>query len=220
MGNLDDKAQRVSSLFSYPDFTNTQKKDSGDFKTLSDFTALEVTSSIDEITREKRYIVTNLTINPINSENFGNAYYIGDYEATTEGSADSKTSFFSYRRGFTVTLTLAETTKNFLDTIPNYYHYSNNSDANTTMVSTQPSINNTNYMKSDKPDKQKLYDIFDLKIKGIPDYTNIEGGQLSVDTNPSPEPDNTDGESGSLIVSVFSGEFNKKENKIPGGGLI
>lgn len=220
MGNLDDKAQRVSSLFSYPDFTNTQKKDSGDFKTLSDFTALEVTSSIDEITREKRYIVTNLTINPINSEDFGNAYYIGDYEATTEGSADSKTSFFSYRRGFTVTLTLAETTKNFLDTIPNYYHYSNNSDANTTMVSTQPSINNTNYMKSDKPDKQKLYDIFDLKIKGIPDYTNIEGGQLSVDTNPSPEPDNTDGESGSLIVSVFSGEFNKKENKISGGGLI
>ena len=75
----------------------------------------EVTETLDEATSEKRYIVTNLQINPIDQNGFD--YYI-DY------SKSSNSHYLSYRRGFTVNLTLAETTKNFLDTVPNYYNYS------------------------------------------------------------------------------------------------
>ena len=88
----------VNTLFSYP----LDKNESS---------ALEVTYSLDGFVNEKRYIVTNVSINPIDSEDFSNAYRI-----------DNKVAV---RRGFTVSLTMAETTKNFLDTVPNYYHYDN-----------------------------------------------------------------------------------------------
>ena len=98
----ESHSNRVSTLFSYP---NTDG-------------ALEVTMNLEDATKEKRYIVTNVSINPISQDDFANAYFI---EPTGKSSGA-----VSYRRGFSVNLTLMETTKNFLDTVPNYYHYDKN----------------------------------------------------------------------------------------------
>ena len=95
--------ETVSSLFSYPNVENS----------------IQVTETLEGLTKEKRYIVTNLQINPINQDSFQD-YYIKsrDYNNSLNNG------FVSYRRGFSVSLTLAETTKNFLDNVPNYYNYS------------------------------------------------------------------------------------------------
>lgn len=92
--------ETVSTLFSYPNVKNS----------------IQVTETLSGLTNEKRYIVTNLQINPINQDSFQD-YYIKSGDSDNSG-------FVSYRRGFSVSLTLAETTKNFLDNVPNYYNYS------------------------------------------------------------------------------------------------
>jgi len=131
----------VGELFTYP----IKKGDK----------AIEVTSTLNDFTEEKRYIVTNVTINPIEAEDFSNAYSIGI-------GKESK----SFKRGFSVSLTLAETTKNFLDTVPNYYHYSE-----------AEKINNLNLKESDV-DLRKIKnsnDDYNLLGSGINTLASLEG---------------------------------------------
>ena len=131
----------------------------------SDEDVLEVTKNIDGFLKQKRFIVTNLSINPIDSEDYANAYRLDKNAAV--------------RRGFSVSLTLAETTKNFLDTIPNYYHYINK-------------INELNVEKQETFEKNKFVrisnnmDIPDLKISTYlyekeEEDGNIEFKQVSID---------------------------------------
>jgi len=103
-GNNGTSELTVGDLYSYPIIDGKKY--------------LEVTNTLDGFTKQKRYIVTNVVINPLNNEDWGNSFNIG----TIVGS-DSDKKIQTYRRGFTVSLTLAETTKNFLDTIPSYEAY-------------------------------------------------------------------------------------------------
>ena len=132
--NKENNLTNVSTLFNYH---NTDD-------------CFEVTKTLDGATSEKRYIVTNLQINPIDQNGFD--YYI-DYS-----KSDGNNGYLSYRRGFTVNLTLAETTKNFLDTVPNYYNYSKD---------IKNAFSTTSNSKFDKPallgsDKPSIQDIFKL----------------------------------------------------------
>lgn len=101
---------------------------------------LIVTNTIDQITREKRYVVTNVSFSPIN-ENWGNNYineYIAKHNSMYKVDPDFRGwdadgnnvkddlnyDWQGYRRyGFKVNITLAETTRNFLDVLPNYWDY-------------------------------------------------------------------------------------------------
>lgn len=178
-----NKSTKVSKLFQYPGTT------------LGD--CFEVTGTLEGITAEKRYIVTNMTINPIHQDGWD--WYInysqssggselmqklqdgkdilGDLANTTEeslggldinkikeaannGADTSKLraaieehlgsltanggsgSWISYSRGFTVSLTLVETTKNFLDTLPNYWHYDTPSSDILDALKSDPVFNN------------------------------------------------------------------------------
>lgn len=120
------KSDDVNKLFSYHNTEN----------------CFEVTKTLSEATSDKRYIVTNLIINPINQEGFD--YYI-NYNKETN----------NFRRGFSVSLTLAETTKNFLDTVPNYYNYSKK-------------IEKSFISQSNKNDNNKIAD-----INTIPDLSCV-----------------------------------------------
>ena len=173
---------------------------------------LEVTKTLDETTSEKRYIVTNLQINPIDQNGFD--YYI-DYSKN-----NSKDEYLSYRRGFTVNLTLAETTKNFLDTVPNYYNYSK---------AIKNAFSTTSNSKFDKPvlsgsDKPSIQDIFKLnyfeflKAKANIDildaFTNTPN--TSADTNALKIlkdkeiiKENLDNGDNSFIVKIYD-DYNKK----------
>lgn len=155
--------ENVSTLFNYHDTTD----------------CFEVTKTLDEATSEKRYIVTNLQINPIDQNGFD--YYI-DYEGSSDG-------YLSYRRGFTVSLTLAETTKNFLDTVPNYYNYSKAVEKQ--FSTSKADIENPELLGSDKP---KIQDIFKLKHFGLDsskaeedilEIFNLETDSTSTDSNAS-----------------------------------
>lgn len=93
-GNFDFLNTKVSDLFSYPSLGNK----------------IQITSKFDTKTREKRYVVKDVSIAPLDeSFGFGNTYGIVD------------SNFF--RRGFKATITLSETTRNFLDLIPSYSEY-------------------------------------------------------------------------------------------------
>ena len=85
---------------------------------------IQVTKSLEDFTREKRYIVTNVEISPLN-ENWGNNFYVAISEENKQQG---------YRRnGFKVNLSLVETTKNFLDIVPNfkqYYNYATDKEIN------------------------------------------------------------------------------------------
>ena len=155
--------ENVSTLFNYHDTTD----------------CFEVTKTLDEATSEKRYIVTNLQINPIDQNGFD--YYI-DYEGSSDG-------YLSYRRGFTVSLTLAETTKNFLDTVPNYYNYSKAVEKQ--FSTSKADIENPELLGSDKP---KIQDIFKLKYfkfdnskaeENILEIFNLKTDSTSTDSNAS-----------------------------------
>lgn len=128
--NEENNLMNVSTLFNYHDTTD----------------CFEVTKTLDGATSEKRYIVTNLQINPIDQNGFD--YYI-DY------SPKSSSDYLSYRRGFTVSLTLAETTKNFLDTVPNYYNYSKSVSKSFSV--SKLSIENPELLGNDKPTIQDIF---------------------------------------------------------------
>ena len=132
--NEKNNLMNVSTLFNYHDTTD----------------CFEVTNTLDGATSEKRYIVTNLQINPIDQNGFD--YYI-DY--SPKSNNDGKYGYLSYRRGFTVSLTLAETTKNFLDTVPNYYNYSKSVSKSFSV--SKLSIENPELFGSDKPTIQDIF---------------------------------------------------------------
>lgn len=166
--NEKNNLMNVSTLFNYHDTTD----------------CFEVTKTLGEATSEKRYIVTNLQINPIDQNGFD--YYI-DY--SSEGSS----GYLSYRRGFTVNLTLAETTKNFLDTVPNYYNYSK--AVSKSFSISKPNIENPELLGSNKP---SLQDIFKLnyfefsKEKAIDDILNtFSSTTTSTDTTTSADTNTT-----------------------------
>ena len=129
---------------------NNEKNDLMNVSTLFNYhntdDCFEVTKTLDGATSEKRYIVTNLQINPIDQNGFD--YYV-DY------SKSSNSHYLSYRRGFTVNLTLAETTKNFLDTVPNYYNYSKSVSKSFSV--SKLSIENPELFGSDKPTIQDIF---------------------------------------------------------------
>ena len=129
--NEKNNLMNVSTLFNYHDITD----------------CFEVTNTLDGATSEKRYIVTNLQINPIDQNGFD--YYI-DYSPESNNKG-----YLSYRRGFTVSLTLAETTKNFLDTVPNYYNYSKSVSKSFSV--SKLSIENPELFGSDKPTIQDIF---------------------------------------------------------------
>ena len=102
--------QYVGDLFSYPQGMGSDK--------------LDVTRILDgsDGIRLKRYIVTNVKIDPIDNT-WATSYTNFGMEEVASGSSQSDGSFFRY--GFKVSVTLAETTKNFLDIVPNYNEYYN-----------------------------------------------------------------------------------------------
>ena len=171
----------------------------------------EVTKTLDGATSEKRYIVTNLQINPIDQNGFD--YYV-DY------SSESSSEYLSYRRGFTVNLTLAETTKNFLDTVPNYYNYSKAISKSGFSIS-EPNIENPALLDSDKPSIQDIFKLnyFEfLKAKTNIDildaFTNTPN--TSADTNALKIlkdekiiKENLDNGDNSFIVKIYD-DYNKK----------
>ena len=129
MGKLgEDSIDTVGDLFKYPNIENK----------------IQVTKALDgKETREKRYIVTDVNISKISDDwgmNYVNpALYDSDIRIW-KGTEDVKTDDENYttkdgftltkanaffRYSFRVTLTLAETTKNFLDQIPSYSEYVN-----------------------------------------------------------------------------------------------
>ena len=75
---------------------------------------MQITEHFGERTRDKRYIVKSVQISKFD-DNFSNSY--GYFDIGVDNYRSIK------RRGFQVTITLEETTKNFLDLIPNYYEY-------------------------------------------------------------------------------------------------
>lgn len=107
-----DTIEYVGDLFAYP--VGSVGKDSG---------KVEVTRILegDNGDRLKRYIVTSVKIEPIDNNwctafaNFGM-----EPDAKIYGS-NVNSGYFRY--GFKVSLTLTETTKNFLDITPNYKEY-------------------------------------------------------------------------------------------------
>lgn len=196
------KNATISTLFNYGNVDN----------------CIEVTSEIDEFTSEKRYIVTNLQINPINGDGFD--YYI-DYTTSDDNSTDTK----SFRRGFSVSLTLAETTKNFLDTVPNYYNYSK-SIANT-VTTKQVSMNNKILTSDDINDASIIFKIknfnplspdeINKNILGTVDgksvnFSLVKGGENEVV--------NCTDSSESLVKNVFdtnTSGFGSTANKLKSG---
>lgn len=120
----------VGDLFKYP---NVEDK-------------IQITKNLDgSETREKRYIVTDVNFSKISDDWALNYVNLGALQSGLKtgskirywnGRSDSNNTGYSYlgngnssngflRYSFKVTLTLAETTKNFLDQIPSYNEYVN-----------------------------------------------------------------------------------------------
>lgn len=147
--------------------TNKIMEDSSDIEYVGDLfkypitskdNCIQVTKSLDDFTREKRYIVTNVEITSLN-DSWGNNFYV---------AKDDNNSNQGYRRnGFKVNLSLAETTKNFLDIVPNfkqYYYYSISSDVRNNNVNdisnvTGNSVNDENGLDLGVIDKIKKIEI-------------------------------------------------------------
>lgn len=119
------EAVTVGDLFRYPSVENK----------------IQITSHFESKTRDKRYVVTNVTVAPLDSSKFGTSY---GYHDLNERFSIVK------RNGFEVTLTLAETTKNFLDLIPNYYEYTKGMEEDELVVEGDDDM--FIYMPAEKPD--------------------------------------------------------------------
>lgn len=187
--NGESIGNRVSDLFSYPNIDGV----------------LEVTRNLEDATREKRYIATSVVINPISQEDFASSYFIEP--------SGRQTGTVSYRRGFSVDLTLMETTKNFLDTVPNYYHYERPPEAS--MAPGEHYISKNNELDGgDDIDPTRLYN-----IPAIPEFDFFGGSNepeqewLSkvIDGNGFSDNESVVKNSDeSLIVSAFNEENAKK----------
>lgn len=196
------KNATISTLFNYGNVDN----------------CLEVTSRIDEFTSEKRYIVTNLQINPINADGFD--YYI-NYSVKNNKNDDTK----SFRRGFSVTLTLAETTKNFLDTVPNYYNYSksiSNTVSANQFETTNRTLNNDNIEDASIIFKVKNFDTLSQNEinKNILETIDGKNVNFSLVKGGENEVVNCTDSSESLVKNIFdtnTSGFGSTANKLKSG---
>lgn len=123
-----------------------------------------VTKIWDEDTREKRYIVTNVTISKLD-DNFGLSYV---YDSNDSGISNT------FRYGFKVNLTLVETTKNFLDFVPNYYDYLNKESDN---LDYNEMEGNPYVTTGNKGDGTKI------TLEAIKFDTNIDFDTIGIDNN-------------------------------------
>lgn len=109
----DDGIEYIGDLFKYPVEANSNDN------------LLYVTKNLENLkTREKRYIVTNLQISPLEDESLSYRYYT-EPSAYKEKISDLLPRKGWRRNGFKVSITLAETTRNFLDIIPTFKEYCN-----------------------------------------------------------------------------------------------
>ena len=186
--NSSSKEATISTLFNYGNIDD----------------CIEITNKIDKFTSEKRYIVTNLQINPINADGFD--YYI-NYNVKNNKNDETK----SFRRGFSVSLTLAETTKNFLDSVPNYYNYSKSISKTVSME--QSNYKNGILNNEDIPDASGINNIKNFAPqsneevnKKVLDTINGEAVDYSVVKGGEQEIVNCTDSNESLVKNVFENE--------------
>lgn len=147
----------VGDLFRYPSLGN----------------GIQITQRFDGRTMDKRYVVTDVTISPL--ESWGTSY---KYDIQGIFSDDENGSFYNGvgRYGFKVTISMSETTKNFLDLIPNYGQYVKASDSD----ESENQYTGANY-KFTQPEKIDLttclYDGMNMNID--PNYINTYAGGVA-----------------------------------------
>lgn len=182
IGKTDDK--EVSELFSYP---NTEG-------------AIQVTESLEGWTNEKRYIATNLSINPIDDNYW---YYINDGNTIVNNSDETGKNNItkSFYKGFKVSLTLTETTKNFLDVIPNYMHYSKKPEYSVGVI-------NVNPKPPSFPDKSKVPDPYKI-FKPIGNYDDLDKDY----TTQIGEEENNGEQDKPWFIIAYGGDDKKKDDK-------
>jgi len=98
----------VSDLYSYPNYNESE-----DSKNNFEITRVFDSDENSYNHRVKRYVATSVQISVIDENSWGNNFAFNGAGACV-------------RKGFKVTITLAETTKNFLDTIPSFASYVSN----------------------------------------------------------------------------------------------
>lgn len=182
IGKTDDK--EVSELFSYP---NTEG-------------AIQVTESLEGWTNEKRYIATNLSINPIDDNYW---YYINDGNTIVNNSDETGKNNItkSFYKGFKVSLTLTETTKNFLDVIPNYMHYSKKPEYSVGVINVKPK-------PPSFPDKSKVPDPYKI-FKPIGNYDDLDKDY----TTQIGEEENNGEQDKPWFIIAYGGDNKKKDDK-------
>ena len=111
----------VRNVLSYPiDYNIAKNGSSYDFTHTINFSdSRKKEDLVGGYSNVKRYIVTDVKIEDLEGTNGWNYNGVNDWESNTSYSSQ----FLKGKRGFTVTLTLAETTRNFLDKIPDFKAY-------------------------------------------------------------------------------------------------
>lgn len=142
----DKSSLKVGDLFSYSNVDG----------------ALQVTSNLETATNEKRYIVTSLTINPLDDGFWYRINYDTNDTSKEKKEKKKEKDLANFYRGFKINMTLVETTKNFLDVIPNYWNYMQE----TKMVKNSEKNKNDKSKSTNNDNKSdKIYDIKDYNIK-------------------------------------------------------
>lgn len=199
----DENIEYVGDLFKYPVEAN------------SDDNLLYVTKNLENLkTREKRYIVTNLQISSLEDESLSYRYYT-ESNAYNKVNTPTKLQRKGWRRnGFKVSITLAETTRNFLDIIPTFKEYCNETVA--------ANFNDDEEHKSkDVPNENKIADSgsIDLegKINNLKEYDNDYFDKtISDDASDNTNSTNSNGGTESEVLAFLYTYGNKKKLKIYG----
>lgn len=133
----DNNIEYVGDLFKYPE------------KIKDNENVIYVTRNLEGLkSREKRYIVTNLQISPLEDESLS-------YRYISYNTSNDKNIKKGWRRsGFKVNITLAETTRNFLDIVPTFDQYYKNGDLN--------NLNTDSYIKDNPSEKKEA--VADTKV--------------------------------------------------------
>lgn len=155
----NDNIEYVGDLFKYPR------------SILDNNNILYVTKNLEGInTREKRYIVTNLQISPLEDDSLSYQYFTNNTKYSSDNNTDRfyLSNIYSrvWRRyGFKVSLTLAETTRNFLDQPPTFKQYYDANDE------TYKYNNENHYAYNGSEEENPDFGSFTLDVK-ITDYEN------------------------------------------------
>lgn len=186
-----EKFDKFKEIYNQSNFINTSSSETIDLSpedsTVGDLfkypsNVAKVTDNWGDKTRDKRYIATNVSFQNID-DSFGTAYRYDE-----NGDV--------LRYGFKVTLTLAETTKNFLDFIPNYKDYlssTNNNYSSNEIKITEGKPNN-------KGDRIGFDDI----CKSVSEFnTLLNFDTFGSDKESSDAPVIFEGEDGNLFVRLF-----------------